>query len=55
MASKLHIAKIVPTRDKQDACQLAEERAKKDKEDLQELTVALVGLLKMLGNGEMDD
>ena len=54
MASKLHIAKTVPTRDKQDACQLAEKRAEKDKEDLQELTKAMIGFLKAMRNGELD-
>ena len=55
MASKLHIAKTVPTLDKQDACHIAEERAKKDKEELQELTIAMIGFLKMLRNGEVND
>ena len=45
----------MPIVDKQDACQLAEEKAEKDKEDLQELTKAMIGFLKMLRNGEMND
>ncbi len=45
----------MPTLDKQDACQLAEKRAEKDKEELQELTIAMIGFLKMLRNGEVND
>jgi len=55
VASKLHNAKGMPIVDKQDACQLAEKRAEKDKEELQELTIAMIGFLKMLRNGEVND
>jgi len=54
VASKLHNAKVVPIVDKQDACQLAEEKAEKDKEDLQELTKAMIEFLKAMRNGELD-
>ena len=52
--SKLHNAKGMPIVDKQDACQLAKEKAEKDKEDLQELTKAMIEFLKAMRNGELD-
>ena len=55
MASKLHIAKTVPTLDKQDACQVTKKRTENEKKELRELTIAMIGFLKAVTNGELDD